>query len=94
MIRRAAAVVVVVVCAACAPIAPSRSCVTYVACERAYDEAAGLEPVDVGAYEPGGACWANEDFADDCTAECQDAIESLAASSAAADLNVVECEAG
>ena len=89
---RAAAAVVVVVVGACGPIAPSPACVRYVACERAYEEAAGVQPVDVAAYEPEGSCWANEAFANVCAAECKDAVESLAAASSAANLGVVACE--
>jgi hypothetical protein len=66
--------------------------VRYVSCERAYEEAAGLEAVDVAAYEPAGSCWASEAFADTCDAECKDAVESLAAASSAASLGVRECE--
>ena len=77
----------------CAPLPPSPICVRYVACQQAFDDAAGLDPVDVAAYDVDGSCWATAEFAARCDLECTDAVASLRAASDAAELRVDECAA-
>jgi hypothetical protein len=80
------------VVAGCDPIVPSDACVQYVDCQAAYDDAAGLDPVDTAARDKDGDCWSTPEFADRCDAESADAVDSLRAAADAADLRVEQCD--
>lgn len=82
-----------VVAGACAPLPPSDECRQYVGCQAAYDDAAGLDPVDTADYDKDGSCWSSPEFSEACTAECTDALTALRDAAAAADLRVEECQA-
>lgn len=81
---------------ACEPQPRSDNCIQYVACQEAYDEAAGLDDgdsPDVTAYDdPDGACWQSPEAAARCDDECSDAVVSLRAAAEASSLRVEECD--
>ena len=80
-----------VVFVGCQPQPPTDACRHYVACQKAFDDAAGLDPVDTAAYERDGACWTSPEFSEACDADCEDALVDLASAADAADLDVEEC---
>lgn len=95
MVRRAVFSVVGAVVGAvvgCAPLPVSDACRQYVSCQAAYDDAAGLDPVDTADYARGGQCWETPEFSEACTGECEDALVALRDAAAAADLRVEECQ--
>ena len=79
-------------CGGCPAITPTDACRQYVDCQAAYDEAAGLDPVDTAAFDSDGSCWSSPELSDRCDAECIDAVDTLATAAAAADLRVEECD--
>ena len=58
--RSAWLAVVVAFVTACGPRVVDPACVTYIACQAAFDDAAGLDPVDTSVYAEDGDCWAGD----------------------------------
>lgn len=93
MVKPFCVVVGAVAIAGCAGLAPSDACRQYVDCQAAYDDAAGLDPVDTSSYDRDGSCWQSPELSQRCDAECTDAVASLREAAVAADLRVEECDA-
>ncbi len=72
---------------------PSAQCLTYVACQQAYDEATGNAPVDVTQYQSGGACWDSAENAARCTADCGAGLDLLTDAAATEGLELPACSA-
>ena len=67
------------------------ACTRYVACQEAFDAAAGLDPTDTGPWEEWGPCWGDPTSADRCAAECAEATALLAQTAEDAGLTVEAC---
>lgn len=69
-------------------------CERYVACQKAYDAAFGIEPATPSSdYDEGGRCWfGNLETAEACTRNCVRATESLGAAANAAGQRLDACE--
>jgi hypothetical protein len=75
----------------CKPPVQSEACKRYVACQGAYDKAAGHEAKPLNVYEKTGFCWSDEQAANQCTLECTEGLSALGIAAASAALNVPEC---
>ena len=59
-------------------VEPSQTCLDYVACQRAYEDAHPDAVVaDTSLYEAEGACWNNKSTAESCTNACAEALDVL-----------------
>jgi hypothetical protein len=86
----AAAILVCLGFAGCPQPVPT-TCAAYIECQAAYDEAAGLPPVDTSSYDEGSACWAEPDSAQFCEEECQVGLEALIQAASDEGLDVPAC---
>lgn len=68
------------------------ACARYVDCQRAYDEAFGLQPTDVTPFEEGGQCWINEQTRSQCHDTCVIALEELRRAARDAGHDLAECQ--
>jgi len=90
--RSAWLAVVVAFVTACGPRVVDPACVTYIACQAAFDDAAGLDPVDTSVYAEDGDCWAGDPTAADrCIGECVANTDALRQAAADADLTLDAC---
>jgi hypothetical protein len=68
---------------ACACVPQSPECAQYVECQAAFDEAMSIAVdqggVDTSRWQPGGVCWGSFPAAENCTADCIEAIDELRA---------------
>lgn len=69
-------------------------CARYVACQKAYDEAFGIQPpTDTSDYDDGGRCWfGNPNTAEACVRSCESATEALGEAAVAAGQRLDACE--
>ena len=77
---------------ACGPRVVDPACVTYIACQAAFDDAAGVDPVDTSIYAEDGDCWAGDPTtADRCITECSEGTDVVRAAADDAGLDLAAC---
>lgn len=83
---------VVVLLPGCGPRVVDPACVTYIACQAAFDDATGLDPVDTSVYAEDGDCWAGDPTAADrCSSECVANTDAVRRAADDADLDLAAC---
>lgn len=84
--------ILVVALAGCGPRVVDPACETYIACQAAFDDAAGVRPADTSTYTEAGDCWAGDPrTADRCVAECTESTDALRAAASDLDLDLTAC---
>jgi hypothetical protein len=79
----------------CGPRVVDAACADYIACQAAFDDATGLDPVDTSVYAEDGDCWAGDPTAADrCIAECEANAAAVQRAAADADLVLEACAFG